>query len=245
MLDQLKKATSHIISRAQDDGGGAFEATEDIDSFSSESLPQAVQSAANTATRVVAGPFAVNEPATKEAIEERYGLKLAVPEESAPLTQEQLVHIDRALSRLKAVRPGDLLQVESITFKPSATRRGAAITGREIVFVGAFSRKLTPDEFEGRDISEDARWLYQEADTEEFLFHVMAHEIAHIVEPEAGPSFYGQRWAEPFAEDYRIYVTSGGKKAVKFDLNGNEVPNYKERLEFLRTNYPISSAPQP
>lgn len=245
MFDPLKKVTSHIASRTQDNGGSAFEVTENIDSFSSEPLQRTVQNAVNTGARVVAGSFAVNEPVTKEGIEERYGLKIIVPEDSVPLTQEQLSHIDRALSRLKEARPSDLLQVESITFKPYATRRGAVISGREITFLGAFSRKLTPEEFEGRDISEDSRWLYQEADTDEFLFHVMAHEIAHIVEPKVKPSCYGQMWAESFAEDYRIYITSGGKKVVKFDLNGNEVSNYKERFDLLRRNYPVSSAPQP
>lgn len=174
-------------------------------------------------------------------LEAKYGLKIEFAEDMPPLSPDEIKILDNALSHLKQARPADIEKIETIKFYPKEKRQGAAMSGTDIGIVGAFSRKLTADEFEGYDIGEDSRWLYQEADSETFLFHVIAHETGHMAEPNERPYFYKDRWCERFAEDYRIYVTSSGTAVIKKDLNGKDVPFYDERLEFFKKNYPIST----
>jgi len=174
-------------------------------------------------------------------LEAKYGLKIEFAEDMPPLSPDEIKILDNTLSRLKQARPADIEKIETIKFYPEEKRLGAAMSGTNIGIVGAFGIKKTADEFEGYDISEDSRWLYQEADTESFLFHVITHETGHMVESNERPDFYENPWCERFAEDYRIYVTSGGKTVVKKDLSGKDVPFYDERLEFFKKSYPIST----
>lgn len=163
-----------------------------------------------------------------------------------PLSQDELKVLENALSLVRIARPSDVEKIEEIHFI-DGEHRGAAATrsGSTIVIVHSFEQTtagegiMTLEKFAEQALSEDAFWLYTETDAETFLFHAIAHEIGHLVEPSEFPNFYVDHGYERFAEDYRIYITSGGTKVVKKDLKDNDVPHYDERLSYFKKNYPF------
>lgn len=181
-----------------------------------------------------------SEPTVRQ-LETKYGLKIELAEGMPELVHDEIKLLDSVFSRLMKMRPFDFEKIQAVRLYPHETRQGAAMSKGGICGIwGPFGKKQTADEFDGYDISEDSKWLYQEADAESFLFHVIAHEIGHLVEPGERPYFYTDRWCERFAEDYRIYVTSEGRSVVKRDLGGKDVPFGDERLEYFRKHYPMN-----
>lgn len=179
-------------------------------------------------------------------IETKYGLKIVFAMCTKPLLQDELKVLENALSLVRIARPSDVEKIEEIHFI-DGEHRGVAATrsGSTIVIVHSFEQTttgegiMTLEEFAGQALSKDAFWLYTEADSETFLFHAIAHEIGHLVEPSEFPNFYVDQGYERFAEDYRIYITSGGTKVVRKDLKDNDVPHYDERLSYFKKTYPF------
>lgn len=180
------------------------------------------------------------ETTSVEKIEKKYNIDIELLD-GETISPANLKILDVALSKLQQTRPSDFKNIEKIEFGPNAKRVGAAMSGKTIRIDGAFSEPITEKEYDSYDYSIDAKWLHLESGSKDYIFHCLAHEQGHMVEPQERPAFYKNPWSERFAEDYRIWITSGGESVIRYDLNNKIVPNFQERLEFFQKNYPVNT----
>lgn len=59
-------------------------------------------------------------------------------------------------------------------------------------------------------------------------------------DPYGGITMAYNRAFEPFAEDYMLFVTSGGKQVREKDGLGQPVPQHEARLQYFREKYPLA-----
>lgn len=162
--------------------------------------------------------------------------------------------LDRVLTRLELLRPYGFSQIPSITFVTTfgdTEREGGSVgaSGNIDIYNGFAPPSETADAFRFARYADDSRELATSADTETYLLNMLAHEMGHIDKHPDVFSFYEEHFSrhedryhhgDRYAEDYRIFLISGGERVARRDMTGNEIPRYQERLELFRKHIKLN-----
>lgn len=188
------------------------------------------------------------EPITR--LEGKYGVDIRTPDyEFKP---EDIEVLDRVFGKMQSLRPADFDAIPSITFERGKTRGGAVTDrnkGGKINVHGGF-QPPDPDLSTHPSYSkdQDEMKLFSTADTETYLTHILTHEMGHVNEPcvDKNNIYYYRdlfgdnfKYDEVYAEDYRIFLLSGGKEVMRTFANGDTVPFYEERFRFVQERVKI------
>jgi hypothetical protein len=98
--------------------------------------------------------------------------------------------------------------------------------------------------------AEDMTAIFRAGD-ETFLTQSLAHEMAHLTENKETMDFYRRTFPgvadrilqERYAEDYRVFLFSGGKQVAARGADGRAIGHDAERLTFHLNNNGKSRTP--
>ncbi len=201
---------------------------------------------AETGQRSRYAPIRYNEyhqPSYVTSLEQKFGIDIQL-NRTKPLTPQETAILNRVLNTVRTRRPTDLQLLRILTFERGAERGlGHADNPDRLTFHGAFGRpnsSATMTELYAIDSVQS----HMNNSTEDFLLQKFTHELGHLVEHRDGIEWYAQRYekgrgSEWFAEDYSLFVVSGGQRVMATTATGQTAPDYAERLEYMRSHYAL------
>ena len=177
---------------------------------------------------------------------ESFGFQVTTLDSDLTALGEETLH--RALSRLYALRPEDFSCVSELFINYGRNRHGGASFLGAILLNSPFGKSGSLEKKQVYD--EGLAAIIQEASIENYLMHVIAHEMAHCVQWDTGlldyykklfPDIHTNVLAEWSAEDYRLFLLNDGSRVMKTNGIGEQVPFYDERLDYMKKHFPLAS----
>ena len=181
----------------------------------------------------------IHTPRHVASLEKKYHIDLR--RTGGELTVEQAATLDRLLGTLKAKAPQDFARLSVITLH-LGVERGGGLTrleeGGRIDLYGPFAPPLAEAKL-AASYSEDMIGHYK-GDAETFLTEALAHEMGHVTETKLAMDFYRRIFPndadrvleERYAEDYRIFLLSGGTRVATKGSDHRSIGNDAKRLGF-------------
>ncbi|HKY64504.1 MAG TPA: hypothetical protein VJR29_13940 [bacterium] len=183
----------------------------------------------------------VHTPKHVADLEKKHGLDLR--RAGGELNPAQAETLDRVLDRLRALAPNDFAKLSTVTLHLDLDRGGGLThleEGGRIDLYGPFSPPLTDAKL-AASYAEDMAAIFG-AGAETFLTQTLAHEMAHVTETKETMEFYRKTLPgvadrvleERYAEDYRVFLFSGGRQVAARGADGRAIGHDAERLAFLQ-----------
>ncbi len=183
----------------------------------------------------------IHTPKHVAALEKKYGLDLR--RSGGEMTLAQSAILDRVLDRLRTAAPRDFAKLSTITLHLDSERAGGLThleEGGRIDLNGPFSLPQLDASF-AASYAEDMTAIFK-GDSETYLLQALAHEMGHSTESKATMDFYRQTLPgvpdrileERYAEDYRVFLFSGGKQVAARGSDGRAIGHDAERLAFFK-----------
>lgn len=183
----------------------------------------------------------IHTPRHVADLEKKYGLDLR--RAGGEMNQAQAVILDRVLDRLRAAAPRDFAKLATLTLHLDSERAGGLThldEGGRIDLHGPFGPPQLDASF-AASYAEDMTAIFQ-GDGETYLLQALAHELGHSTESKATMDFYrrilpgvaDRILEERYAEDYRVFLFSGGKQVAARGSDGRAIGHEAERLAFFK-----------
>lgn len=198
--------------------------------------------------------YELRQPAVVGVLEAQYALDIRT--DGAPLTAEEGRILGEVLADIRSKRPKDLALLKTLVLIHGNSRGTAyASDPDEITIYGPFAPPAPVANIPGQ-YAEESLVSARTFSAEPYLHLKLIHELGHLVAHRDGEKTGGfnvplryellapAHAHEWFAEDYALFIASGGKKVMGKTIGGEEVPNDEQRLEFMRTHYPLSRETQ-
>jgi hypothetical protein len=192
----------------------------------------------------------IHTPQHVVELEKKYDLDLR--RAGGELTPTQAATLDQALNRLRSLAPQDFAKLSVVTLHLDVARGGGLThldEGNRIDLYGPFSPPVA-DAHLAASYAEDMTAIFRAGD-ETFLTQSLAHEMAHLTENKETMDFYRRTFPgvadrilqERYAEDYRVFLFSGGKQVAARGADGRAIGHDAERLTFHLNNNGKSRTP--
>lgn len=191
-----------------------------------------------------------------DTIEKTFGIDVRIVGSEFSDGDIQILH--QVLSEIQKKRPKDFEILKTLHFQENNNRLGGYAGSKsqdDIHLSGAFAAPngtlSMPDHY-----ALESQTSGRIDSTRDYLFKLLAHELAHLVAIRDGkkrdgfdvPASYEaltpnqeHKPHEWFAEDYSLFLISSGQRVADITVGGQEIPNYDSRLEYFKRHYPLAS----
>ncbi len=184
------------------------------------------------------------------ALESKFNIDIRLS--GTPLNADQISILHDVLKEIKDRRPQDFALLKTLHFEELNRRGSAFVTATDKISMwGAFAN-YGEGKIPGY-YAQESQWAAENLPTKDYIFQLLLHELGHLVAERDDPTrenfnvptkyekLAPQNAHEWFAEDYGLFIQSNGKKIMKRTIDGQNVPNYHERLKFFQEHYPLAN----